>query len=73
MKKNQVNNLSELQFYVNILEDHHGKKKYTDYELLRKDLLTEFGVKITRQQINELFEPNIIEEQLDLKLIYEKI
>ena len=59
-------NLSELQFYVNLLEDMHGKRKYSNYELLEKDLLIEFGVKTSRTQLNQLFEPTIEEDEKDL-------
>lgn len=62
--------LSELQFYVNLLEDINGKKKYNNYDSLKEDLLIEFGIKTTRQELNELYEPNLTEAKLDLKLIY---
>jgi len=67
------NTLSELQFYVNLLEDINGKKKYTNYDTLEKDLLIEFGIRTTRQELNELFEPTLEEHELDLKLIYNKL
>jgi len=67
------NTLSELQFYVNLLEDINGKKKYTNYDTLEKDLLIEFGIRTTRQELNELFEPTLEEQELDLKLIYNKL
>jgi len=68
-----VTNLSELQAYVNILEDLHGKKKYTNYELLRKDLLIEFRLKIPIEQIRELFEPTVEEEILDREILLKNV
>lgn len=59
-------NLSELQFFVNLLEDMHGKKKYSDYELLVQDLLIEFGIISTRKELIELFEPTEDEIRRDL-------
>lgn len=64
--------LSELQYYVNLLEDYH-EKKYTNYELLEKDLLIEFGVRTSRQELNELFEPTIEEEIEDISILYRNI
>ncbi len=67
-----ITNLSELQFYVNLLEDYH-EKKYTNYELLRKDLLIEFGVRITIEEIHQLYEPTIEEEVEDISILYRNI
>lgn len=64
--------LSELQLYINLLEDLN-EKKYSDYELLRRDLLIEFGVKVDRQQLNVLFEPTIEESERDLKLMWNNV
>lgn len=67
-----ITNLSELQFYVNLLEDYH-EKKYINYELLRKDLLVEFGVRITIKEIHQLYEPTIEEEVEDISILYRNI
>jgi len=67
-----VTNLSELQYYVNLLEDYH-EKKYTDYELLKKDLLIEFGVRITIQEIHQMYEPTIEEDVEDMSILYRNI
>lgn len=69
----------ELIFYINLLEDlNNGKKPYVNYETLRKDLLVEFGVKTTIENIRKLFketlsEPTIEDEQEDLKIIYNNV
>ena len=65
---NIVTNLSELQLYVNILEESKGIK-YNNYETLIKDLLLEFGLTVDRQQLNELFEPSIEESVEDIKIM----
>ena len=64
----QAKSLSELQFYVNLLEDFNDKKKYTDYNLLQKDLLIEFGIKTTRSELVELFEPTVEEMVKDIQI-----
>lgn len=69
--KNNIT-LSELQFYVNLLEDYN-EKKYSDYELLRRDLLIEFSIKVDRQQLNELFEPTITESEEDIKQMWKNV
>ena len=67
-----VSNLSELQAYVFLLEDLN-EKVYTDYEKLRKDLLIEFGVKVTIDEIRKLYEPTIEEDILDRTILYNNI
>ena len=67
-----LTNLSELQAYVNILEDYH-EKKYSNYELLKKDLLIEFGIKVTIDSIRKLYEPTIEEDALDKQILYNNI
>lgn len=66
---------SELKFYIGILEDLNGKKAYNNYEKLRNDLLIEFGIKTTIENIkNALYElleqPTLEEEINDLAMIY---
>jgi hypothetical protein len=68
-----ITNLSELQLYVNLLEDLHSKKKYTDYELLRKDLLIEFGIKVTIEDIRRLYEPTVEEEIRDREILLRNV
>lgn len=67
-----VTNLSELQYYVNLLEDYH-ERKYTNYELLRRDLLIEFGVKVSREEIQQMYEPTIDEEVEDMSILYRNV
>lgn len=66
---------SELIYYKKTLEDLNGKREYNDYELLKKDLLVEFGIRITtdniRSLLNDLLEIETLEEEEeDLRLIY---
>ena len=68
----EITNLSELQLYVNLLEDLH-EKNYTNYELLKRDLLIEFGVRVTMEEIRELYEPTVEEEVLDRQILYNNI
>lgn len=68
-----VTNLSELQLYVNLLEDLNGKKKYTNYELLRRDLLIEFSVNVTIENIRLLFEPTVEEEIRDREILLRNV
>lgn len=68
-----ITNLSELQLYVNLLEDLNGKKKYTNYELLKKDLLIEFSVNVTIKQIRLLYEPTVEEEIRDREILLRNV
>ena len=70
-----VTNLSELKAYVNILEDFH-EKKYKDYELLRKDLLIEFGVRTSINHIRKLYdmqEPSAEDHAIDMQILYNNV
>lgn len=69
----QLNDLEKLQFYINLLEDLNDKKKYLNYDSLIKDLLVEFGIKINRSQLNEIYEPTLEENEEDLKIIYRNV
>ena len=62
--------LSDIQGFVNILEDLNGKKKYTNYNTLCKDLLENFGIKIKIEEIRELYEPTVEELTKDLEIMY---
>lgn len=68
-----VTNLSELQLYVNLLEDLNGKKKYTNYELLKKDLLIEFSVSVTIEKLRLLYEPTVEEEIRDREILLRNV
>ncbi len=71
--KKQLSELEKLQKYVNILEDLNGKKKYNNYDSLIMDLLVEFGIKIDRQILNELYEPTLEEDIEDRRIIYNNV
>lgn len=69
---------TELVFYAGILEDLNGKKSYSDYEILRKDLLIEFKIKTTIEELRSAFneqleQPTLEEEVEDLKMMYQNV
>lgn len=61
-------NYSDLQYYMNILEDLNRTMEKKSYSSLVKDLLVNFGIKITVQELNELYEPSIDELEKDLEI-----
>lgn len=67
-----MDSLDELQLYVNLLEQQKNKK-YSDYELLIKDLKYEFNITTTLKQVIELYEPTAEEEGLDKEILYKNI
>ena len=69
---------SEFLMYVSLLEDLNGKKEYLDYELLKKDLLVEFGIKVTIENIRSFFdellkEPSVKDDLIDLEIMYNNV
>lgn len=72
MKKQQIN-LSELQFYINILEDLNDKQNYSNYDSLCKDLLVNFGIRITKKEYLQLLEPTAEELAKDLEIMYRNV
>lgn len=68
----KMETLDELQLYVNLLETQKNKK-YTDYELLVKDLKYEFNIDVSLKQIRELYEPTVEEDSLDKQILYNNI
>ena len=69
----ELKDLKELQRCIDILEDLNGKRKYTNYESLTKDLLEYFGLKIERRVLQQLEEPTLEEEILDKELMYKNV
>lgn len=67
-----MDSLDELQLYVNLLEEHKNKK-YSDYDLLIRDLKYEFNITTTFKQVKELYEPTAEEEGLDREILYRNI
>jgi hypothetical protein len=56
-----------LQDYVNIIEDLNRKEKCS-YNYLIKNLLENFGLRISLSEIRELYEPNLEELKRDLEI-----
>jgi len=68
----------EILFYIKILEDLNGRREYTDYAKLRMDLLVEFQIKATIDEIKNVLhkqlEQQTLEEEVeDLKMIYNNV
>jgi hypothetical protein len=68
----RMQTLSELQLYINLLEQTKGIK-YSDYNKLIEDLKYEFNVLTTIDELNRIYEPTIDEEILDASLLLKNI
>lgn len=67
-----VENLDELQLYINLLESQN-KAKYKNYDAIVKDLSYEFGINITKEQLNTLYSETIEENVEDLRMVYDRL
>jgi uncharacterized protein YpmS len=67
-----VENLDELQLYINLLESQN-KAKYKNYDAIVSDLSYEFGINITKEQLNKLYSQTIEEHIEDLKMVYDRL
>lgn len=67
-----VEDLSELQLYINLLESQK-EMKYKDFQKLLKDLKYEFNIDVTMQDLNNLYSATIEEEEEDLRMIYNRL
>ena len=67
-----VENLDELQLYINLLESQN-KAKYKNYDAIVKDLSYEFGINITKEQLNILYSETIEENVEDLRMVYDRL
>jgi len=67
-----VENLDELQLYINLLESQN-KAKYKNYDAIVKDLSYEFGINITNEQLNKLYSQTIEEHIEDLRMVYDRL
>lgn len=68
----KVETLSELQLYVNLLEQDKGIT-YTDYNKLKEDLKYEFNINVTIDELNRLYDPTIDEERIDREILLKNI
>lgn len=65
-------NSKELSVYVNILRDLNDGNKLS-YNELTKQLLIEFGVKATIEDLMRVDEPTFIDEAIDKQIMYKNI
>ena len=68
----KVDTLSELQMYINFLEQSNGVV-YSDYSKLISDLKKEFNINVTASELNRIYEPTIEEELLDKEVLLRNI
>jgi hypothetical protein len=68
----KVANLSELQLYVNLINDLH-ETTVTNYKELKKQLLIEFGVDVEIKQLEQLYEPTVEEEIRDREILLRNV
>lgn len=68
----KIETLSELQLYINLLEQQKNLV-YSDYNKLIEDLKYEFNLNVTMDEINRVYEPTIEEELLDRELLLKNI
>jgi len=66
-----VESLSELQLYINLLEQSNGK--YSDFNELIKDLKSEFGIYVTINELNRINEPTIDDDIIDIRELLKNI
>ncbi len=67
-----ITNSKELDFYRGMISDLHDGKQLS-YEELVKELLVEFGIRITKKEIIEFLDPTAIDLAEDLKVLYRTI
>lgn len=72
MINNKILNSKDLDVCRGILEDLHDGKKL-GYSELVEELLINFGVKTTKEELIKLDEPTAYDERLDLLLQYKNI
>ncbi len=68
----KVETLSELQLYINFLEQFNNIV-YTNYGKLIEDLKREFNLIVTMDELNRLYEPTVDEEILDKETLLKNI
>lgn len=62
-----------LQVLISILEDLNDKENSASYSSLCKDLLVNFGVRVSVEQIIEYYEPTVEELKEDLEIQYRNV
>jgi len=67
-----VENLSELQLYINMLQAGDNKV-YTDYNEIIARLSSEFNITTSHEQLERMFSPTVDEEVRDLRELYKNI
>jgi hypothetical protein len=67
-----IENLSELQLYINLLQVQYNRI-LNDYEEIIKLLKLEFNIDCKIEDLNALYEPTVEEDVIDLELLYKNI
>lgn len=67
-----VDNLSELQLYINLLQVQYNRV-LNDYEEIIKLLKLEFNIHCKISDLNALYEPTVEEDVKDLEVLYRNI
>lgn len=68
----KIENLSELQLYINMLNKKYDKY-LTKYDEIIKLLKEEFNIDTNNRQLDLLFSPTVEEDLLDLEQLYKNI
>lgn len=65
-------NSQELDLYRGIIKDLHDGKEL-GYSELERELLINFGIRITKKELIQLDEPTMLDSLVDLKIQYRNI
>ncbi len=66
-------NYSEIQKHIDVLGYLGLVEKNSSYSCLCKNLLENFGIKVSLSEIQELYEPSIEELKTDLEIQYNNV
>ena len=63
---------SEIEMYIFMLQEQK-KKIYSNYKELKEDLLKEFEIDVSENDISKVYEPILEEDQLDIQCMLRNI
>lgn len=63
---------SEIEMYIFMLQEQK-KKIYSNYKELKEDLLKEFEIDVSENDISKVYEPILEEDQLDMQFMLRNI
>jgi len=63
---------SEIEMYIFMLQEQK-KKIYSNYKELKEDLLKEFEIDVSENDISKVYEPILEEDQLDIQFMLRNI